>query len=382
MEKPPIIDSFKKLALGKSESASEEATEDHKDVLEFYRIQPTIAIPDSVLTPTQVDNVRFRKSKPWGFHPDEVGAFVEQIGPTLKFYISAMETRDRDINRLATQLDKSSTDIQNLKFQLEMFQGAGAQAVVDKDGNFVSESDLSETELQLEKATAEVQELRNKLLLAQKDLDIAQNSFPSNEAGLTDEERLELNSLREYRNQLEEWERSVTERYAELEAVCASLEAEVTQLRAHHGNLEGESSVDNEALLSLQADLEAVQNENVVLTDTIESLEAEKVSLSSQVTELESAAQNTDNDTRLAEMDQYVTQMEEHTDTLEKQLLTISDEQAQKDARIQQLMDALEERDQRISELESQSPDSSNSPILSGYRDLPPGVRPEDLLGG
>lgn len=374
MEKPPIIDSIKKLALGKQgeDFDDEEMTDAQQDILEFYRVQPTIEIPESVLTPSEVKSVKFQKTTPWGLHPEQVGGFIDQLGPTIEFYIKAMETRDRDINRLANQLDKSNTDIQNLKFQVEMFQGAGAAAVVDKDGNFVSESDLSDTELRLEHAQSEIQDLQNKLLMARKDLEVAQSQQVAvGGAGLDDAERQELIGLREYRDQLADWERSVTERYDELETYCANLEQEIANLKEG-----GASQTDPEAesrLTEAVAYAESLEGQVAALTEANTTLAAQL----EEASQVEASADTPDLDA----LNEYVDQLEGHIKVLEGQFETTHNANEQQAQRIAELESALESSQQRISELESTPPAQAGPAVVPGYRDLPPGVRPEDLLG-
>lgn len=444
MDKPKIMNSLRKLSQGtRAEGEEDDYGDGQSDVLELYRIPASIEIPDDVLTPNQVGSVQFKKSKPWGFHPGEVTDFHGRVMESLAFYVKALETRDRNITKLATEVDHYKTDVQNIKFQLEMFQGAGGKALTDDEGNYVKESDLSESELEIERQSTQIQDLKNKLVLANKDIEIAQQELndalaasasapvvgpDATSAHLSDEERQELEMFRANQAALDEWEQSVNDEYA-------SLQAEVEALRAGNGNAEVIAAKDAD-IANLREELQEASESTRAATSerddalstveeyrqSVEALEASKVSLEQTVEDFKTSNQEfvdanaalseenaalTTSNTELAgqldslngelaslraavdtagessdeteslkknveELNAYIDTIESHVTTLEQAAATAASD----DQRIAELEEQVAERDKRIAEMESNS--GGGSAELGGYR-LPPGIRPEDL---
>lgn len=470
MEKPPIINNIKeKLKLNQSDTEDFDSEDNggENDVLDFYRIPLSIDIPEDVLTPKQASAVRFSYSKPKGFHPTQVEEFYADVVESLQFYVKALEVRDRNVHRLATEVDKYKTDFQNIKFQLEMFQGLGQQAVVKDDGSYATESDLGDLDRQILKKEEEIQKLRNELLLTRKDKEIAEMelaearsaapALPSLDvsSGLSNEDREELEAFRQNQQALDEWAAEVTKEYERLEneaellrassggdtsalndaiaerdayiaeiggsleqaqkelaTVTSQLEeanesveylreevagyvnhveelgATISSLEKDSGGLEAAAAHAQELLNKigeLHSDLEIKEEQLGEAVKSANDIEAERVHLESEQARLEAELaelrQNVegqpDTSGEVESLTAHIKSLDAHIDSLMTHIEALEADSVEKEKLIGELEEAIGERDAKIEELER----NSGGVVIPGFRELPPDVRPEDLLG-
>lgn len=441
MEKPPILNNFKeKLKLNNSapvDGDDEDFADGQTDVLEQFNIPLTIDIPENVMTPNEASAVKFAYSQPKGFAPRQVEKFYGDVLNSLKFYVKALERRDKNIHKLATEVDKYKTDYQNTKFQLEMFQGLGKQAVVDDSGNYVSESQITENERVLLGKDEEIANLRNDLLLARKDREIAERDLRASlsavpaptphtlTGGLSDEEREELEAFREAQVALDEWEKQVEEEYgklqAQLDAAIASqggdsavktqLQKMQESLREAEGNVQSfqnalvdeetrtanlqeqlrvaSESADASAQLAIaQAESEAkILREELSLKeqelneaiDTANEIEDARVSLEQELADAKNTPVSAGVDqSEIDSLNEHIASLDVHIDTLEKHIVTLGGDLDSKEALLLELQESIQEKESLIADLEATG---VLRPQIAGYRQLPPDVRPEDLLG-
>lgn len=443
MEKPPILNNFKeKLKLNNSSPANDEDedfADGQSDVLEQFNIPLTIDIPENVMTPNEASSVKFAYSQPKGFAIRQVEKFYGDVLTSLKFYVKALEKRDKNIHKLATEVDKYKTDYQNAKFQLEMFQGLGKQALVDDSGNYVSESQISENERILLGKEEEIANLRNSLLLARKDKEIAERDLhaarsaaplpvpashaPAND--LSNEEREELEAFRESQTALDEWEKQVGEEYeniqSQLEEALASQGGDAAlkaQLRKTQETLkEAEDKVHSfqQALVNeesrtatlqeqlitagetvsasaqeaytqiaieadtLREELSAKEKELEEAIETANEIEDARALLEKELEEAKSAQPETVVDqSEIDSLNEHVASLDVHIDTLEKHIVSLGKDLGDKDSLLAEMKELIQEKESFIADLEASG---SLRPQVAGYRQLPDGVRPEDLLG-
>lgn len=93
------------------------------DILDLLGIPDNYEVPDEVLLAGDLDRVRFDRSSPVGYSEPMVDAFFSTVYDSLVWYHDTLKKRNRDIAKLATQLDKSATDLHNAKINAEMSDG-------------------------------------------------------------------------------------------------------------------------------------------------------------------------------------------------------------------------------------------------------------------
>lgn len=93
------------------------------DILDLLGIPDNYEVPDEVLLVGDLDRVRFDRSSPVGYSEPMVDAFFNSVYDSLVWYHDTLKKRNRDIAKLATQLDKSATDLHNAKINAEMSDG-------------------------------------------------------------------------------------------------------------------------------------------------------------------------------------------------------------------------------------------------------------------
>lgn len=346
MEKSPIFDKLKDKVNSLKDGISPvdgEYTQTEQDVLEQFRIPQSIEIPEEVMTTAEVDKIRFPKSKPVGLHPQSVEEFHRQTKASIKFYLSKLEKRDRDVHKLATEVDKYKTDFMNTKYQLELFQGAGGQAIVGADGEYLTESSLGDNEKILLEKDSEIVSLQNKLTMLQADLDRERENRSSGGGNsLTDAELVELENYRENETQLGLWEAQVKDSYSALEDENQRILNEMEMLRQ---SLNGSDQTEQMSeLINAKNELEEYVDQAVLtnesLNRSIDTLEEEKAQL----------VEN--NEHLVSENNQLVS---------EKEQLASNNEQLSNEKN--QLVITVQEKEQQVSSLE-QEIESSNQNFL------------------
>lgn len=335
MEKSPIFDKLKDKVNSLKDGISPvdgEYTQTEQDVLEQFRIPQSIEIPEEVMTTAEVDKIRFPKSKPVGLHPQSVEEFHRQTKASIKFYLSKLEKRDRDVHKLATEVDKYKTDFMNTKYQLELFQGAGGQAIVGADGEYLTESNLGENEKILITKDNEIVALQNKLTILQADLSRERENRGNGESSLTNEELIELENYRENETQLGLWEAQVKDSYSALEDENQRILNEMEVLRQSLNGTDQTEQISE--LINAKNELEAYVDQAVLtnesLNDSIGTLEEEKTQLLNS------------NEQLVVENEQLVNEKNQLVSTVQE-----------KDLRVNSLEQMIESTNQKLSELEN-----------------------------
>lgn len=315
MEKSPIFDKLKDKVTSLKDGITpvdEEYTQTEQDVLEQFRIPQSIEIPEDVMTTAEVEKIRFPKSKPTGFHPPSVEEFHRQAKASIKFYLAKLEKRDRDIHKLATEVDKYKTDFMNTKYQLELFQGAGGQAMVGENGEYLTEGDLGEREKALIEKDNEIVDLQNKIMLLQADLQ-RERETSGGGGSLTDEERMELNNYRENEENLALWEAQVKDSYSALEDENHRILNELDMLRQSTNGSDQTEKINE--LITAKNELEQYVDQafetNEELNKSIDALEAEKTTWESEKSQLATSIQ---------EKEQQILELSEEVTTVNQKL--------------------------------------------------------------
>lgn len=355
----------------------------NNDVLRQFRIAPETELNEDILTPSKVAKVRFRESSPRGFSHADVEQFHRDVSMSLQWYIKTLEQRDKDIHRLATEIDKYITDYQNLRFEIEVLQSSGGQAVVDGKGNYVTESQLSTEQRQIIDLEKSVENLNNKIVATEKELldlrakhnetvvrnEVLEKLAKNNDAstslttnGRTDEELATLDAeLAVYR----QWEKDVTIAYEELEASNNAKEGEIAALTASLEELKANPLVVEPDPIIIQAEPVIIENR--------EELDAAL----EQIRVLEEA--NEQFKTHAAELDAYI-------DVLLKSI----EENGEDDETEEDSTEEYEPADDFLDNSYEETVEPTPAPryaeeapkIVKGIDigNLPPGIRPDDLF--
>jgi chromosome segregation ATPase len=355
-----------------------EPTTTHNDVLRQFMIKPETELGENILTPSKIAKVRFRESSPKGFSFTDVEQFHKDVSISLQWYIKTLEQRDKDIHRLATEIDKYITDYQNLRFEIEVLQSAGGQAVVDEQGNYVTESQLSDEQRHIIELERSVESLNNKIISADKELadlktkyseTLVRNevlerlartaeapvSLPAvSTSSKTDEE---IATLEEELAVYRQWEKDVTIAYEEMENTLKLKDEEIDSLKASLEELK-----DNP--LVVEPEPIVIQSEPVIIENR-EELDA----ANEKIRSLEES--NEQFKLHIAELDKYI-------DVLETSINETNDEETEAESDL-----GLD--DSHIEEPQPTSirHDPEEAPqIIQGIdiSKLPPGIRPDDLF--
>lgn len=354
------------------------STSNNTDVLRQFRISPETELNDDILTPSKVSKVRFRESTTKGFSFADVEQFHRDVTMSLQWYIKTLEQRDKDIHRLATEIDKYITDYQNLRFEIEVLQSSGGQAVVDDKGNYVTESQLSNEQRQIIDLEKSVENLNNKIVSTEKELsdlktkynetivrnEVLENLAKNHDApasvaanGKTDEELTLLeNELAVYR----QWEKDVTIAYEELEASNNVKDGEIASLTASLEELKANPLV-------VEPDPIIIQSEPVIIENR-EELDA----ANEKIRVLEEA--NEQFKTHVAELDAYIDVLVQSMEEADEEDEVEDDEPAD---------DFLDNTHEELLAPSSAPRYAEEAPkIVKGIDidNLPPGIRPDDLF--
>lgn len=418
----PIINNLKeKLIPGRNHNdddgdfgVNDSTDSPENDVLEQYRIALNTELRDDIITPSKLDKVRFGVTQPKGFSFKQVEAFHTEVTKSIQWYIATLEKRDRDVHKLATEIDKYKTDVQNTRFQLEVLQGVGGQAMVDGSGNYITESQLSDDQLKTIELENRLRELESDLLYERKinkdlqnKLDNAPAAVPApvalppvaapSLAGVpTSAELAELNDLRERQIELDEWEEAVKVEYnrveTELEETKALLESKTAELEETKALL----AVKTAELLKSQQELSGKAGEFSGLAEQVAAYEASLAEHQEQVATL--TAQLNEADVEFGkvsdERDAALTELEElrnsEPETVQDESVVAELAQAQErvaalDAEVAGLNTKIDELNEYIDVVEAEyaeaqkaAPQTASTSQVPGYR-LPNGVTPEDL---
>jgi len=135
----PKVEKVKEEKVAPKKSKKDENPQEVKDVLEVLNILETFKIPPNVLMPEDLDQVKFDLQVPKGYDIGQVNAFLEQVITTTKHYVTLLKTRNSDVAKLATTIDRLEVDLNNVKFDSELSQGINIMPS-DSDDNVINEN--------------------------------------------------------------------------------------------------------------------------------------------------------------------------------------------------------------------------------------------------
>ena len=138
---------------------SEAIKPQRSDILELLNIPDNYEVPDNVLLVGDLDRVRFDLAEPRGYSIKMVDDFYDSVYESLKWYRDTLRQRNRDIAKLATQLDKSATDLHNAKLNAELSDGL----TVITGQESTAEHEVQELQLTVVKLRDENERLKRQL---------------------------------------------------------------------------------------------------------------------------------------------------------------------------------------------------------------------------
>jgi chromosome segregation ATPase len=355
-------------------------TTTNNDVLRQFRINPETELSDDILTPSKIAKVRFRESSPKGFSFTDVEQFHRDVSMSLQWYIKTLEQRDKDIHRLATEIDKYITDYQNLRFEIEVLQSSGGQAVIDDKGNYVTESQLSDDQRQIIELEKLVENLNNKIHSVDKELSdlqarhketVVRNEVLEKLARNTEAPAIvpaggktaeEITVLEEELEVYRQWEKDVTIAYEEMENNLQLKDNEIESLKASLEELKANPLV-------VEADPIIVQSEPVIIENR-EELDAanEKIRLLEESNE---------------QYKQHIADLDKHIDALEMSINEANEDEYEDEYEDESPI-ALNDSssDEFIRPVPAKRSANEEPQIVKGIdiNNLPPGIRPDDLF--
>lgn len=145
--------------FGPNDAMGEAIKPQRSDILELLNIPDNYEVPDNVLLVGDLDRVRFDLAEPRGYSIKMVDDFYDSVYESLKWYRDTLRQRNRDIAKLATQLDKSATDLHNAKLNAELSDGL----TVITGQESTAEHEVQELQLTVVKLRDENERLKRQL---------------------------------------------------------------------------------------------------------------------------------------------------------------------------------------------------------------------------
>lgn len=133
--------------------------EEKHDVLVRLGISDSTMPGEDVLTPKKLSQVRFNETRPRGFSMKQVEQYHNAVMASTKSMFKIIEQRDRDVVRLATEIDKYIVDLKNKQNELDIYQAVGGVPLKNDDGSYLKKKDASEDDLRIVKLQQEKTEL-------------------------------------------------------------------------------------------------------------------------------------------------------------------------------------------------------------------------------
>lgn len=156
-EKEEVIDGnlyVDGVNLGPLKSGSMSGDE---DILHILKIPKNYTIPEHVMLPSDLANVKFR-NEPNGFAKDDVADFYDIIVSSINYYIELLNKRNDDIKKLADYTDELNDDIHDKEMELQI-QKTGLTVIADGNSN----NENMNLSLKVRKLTAENKSLKARL---------------------------------------------------------------------------------------------------------------------------------------------------------------------------------------------------------------------------
>ena len=331
------------------EDEEESEGQSTSDVLAQLKIPVEAPVDESVQTSGELSAVRFRISKPKGYLFEDVDKAFAVAVETLKELEKALNGRDLDIHKLATHIDHLDTELQNQKYQLEIFKARG-EIITDEDGNplvvkgEVPVQDIEEIRNQLQQSKAHNKELEDWIAQAQEHISELEAGTQSEESALPAAQETEagggedkvaqlsqdIQQLQTINEEQQEWITQAQEAfsaqeeaYNELKEENAALKEQLAQLesttQAASGADSGLSDEERESYRALQEWSEQAQESFSALEENYNQAQEAANALG---TELQAR-----ND-YISELDKYIDELEAYAQQVQEEAQKALNQQA------------------------------------------------------
>lgn len=128
------------------------------DILEALRINPSVEVPDEVLLPDELKDIKFDIQVPRGYDEGQVTKFIAQVTLSINFLVDALRKRNEDVAKLASAVDKLQVDANNLRFDNEVNNGVSIMSAFDPED---AESKLVEAKLMIKSLKDQLKSLES-----------------------------------------------------------------------------------------------------------------------------------------------------------------------------------------------------------------------------
>lgn len=196
-----------------------------REILSLLGVDLETGLDPSLPTSKDIEKVELRQSKP-GLYPKDVRTMQAQACATIEYLFDAIDSRDKDVFRVAQEADRLATDNKNLRAEIDLMNARGvelsAEAVAQATGTKNAED--AEKIASLSAALLETEQYVKTLESKVKELEKTVEEQGTNSAAMGGLE-LENKHLREENKELLEWAEDARQKYAEMEEALAKYES-------------------------------------------------------------------------------------------------------------------------------------------------------------
>lgn len=136
--------------------ADDEVQSMRPDMLKILKIPNNYEPGPDILLPEDLDNVQLSYEEPRGYNVDEVNRLFDMFSKTLNWCIDHLNMRNADVARMANMLDKTATDMHNMKIDEELSEGL--QVVTGQPSQ--AENDLRSAQMKILQLQGELDDLK------------------------------------------------------------------------------------------------------------------------------------------------------------------------------------------------------------------------------
>lgn len=136
--------------------ANDEVQSMRPDMLKALNIPSNYEPGPDILLPEDLDDVQLSYEEPRGYNVDEVNRLFDMFSKTLNWCIDHLNMRNADVARMANMLDKTATDMHNMKIDEELSEGL--QVVTGQPSQ--TENDLRNAQMRILQLQGELDDLR------------------------------------------------------------------------------------------------------------------------------------------------------------------------------------------------------------------------------
>jgi hypothetical protein len=138
------------------EVMSDEGLNPRTDILDLYDIKENYPVPDDVLLPGDMNDIDLTLTEPVGYSQKQVDTVIGTMYNSLKWYVKILQLRNKEIVKLAAQVDKTSTDLHNLKVSNELAEGVSVLTGQPS----TAEQDLVDAQIRIAKLQDELNRIK------------------------------------------------------------------------------------------------------------------------------------------------------------------------------------------------------------------------------